>query len=177
MTQSNRGCFPKGVLSTPKPIKKGQHLSPDTEFKKGIVPKNKLPVGSETIRQQTGDSPRAWVKVAEPNVWMPRAVHVWLSNGGTIGDGFVIHHRNEDTLDDRIENLECVKRSRHAEIHRTKISGGIKGKKLPCKNVRCGRCNQEFQGKKEGSFCHDCQEETRRESRRSYKKRLRSTTG
>lgn len=40
------GRFEKGY-SPPNPIKKGEHLSVETEFKKGDVPKNWVPIGTE----------------------------------------------------------------------------------------------------------------------------------
>lgn len=34
----------------------------------------------------------------------------------------IVHHRNEDTTDDRPENLEITTRSAHIEMHRAKLA-------------------------------------------------------
>ena len=166
--------FPKGVMSSPNPIKKGEHRGKATEFKKGIVPKNKLPVGSVTTRIQKGDHPRAWVKVAEPNVWIPRAIYTWTSQGGTIARGFVIHHRNHNSLDDSIENLECIKRATHANHHQPALQTAKIGLTLKVRSLPCGKCGKVTMLKKRGSFCHDCAISSRREKHRNYKKWLRA---
>jgi hypothetical protein len=36
----------------------------------------------------------------------------------------IIHHKNEDPSDDRIENLEVVTRAEHMEIHRADLMAG-----------------------------------------------------
>lgn len=156
------------------PIKPGERRGVATEFEKGHIPKNKLPVGSVTIRQHKGDHPRAWIKVSEPNVWMPRAVHVWISSGGTVPKGFVIHHDNEDTLDDRIENLKCIKRGAHRMIHHEKIRLAQTGRTATIKTKTCQTCGIEYSGKPQSQFCEPCRKERTRAKRRDYKKRLRS---
>src|SRR3990167_2408703 len=42
---------------------------------------------------------------------------VWEDAYGPIPEGQVIHHKNHDTLDNRLENLELVGRSEHARYH------------------------------------------------------------
>ena len=79
-----------------------------------------LPVGTVTIRtrwKRNGDK-RAWVKVAEPNVWRPRAVVVWEAAHGPVPNGMVVHHKNRNTLDDSLTNLELESRSAHLVEHR-----------------------------------------------------------
>lgn len=50
---------------------------------------------------------------------------VWEEINGKIPSGYVIHHRNYNKLDNRIENLEIMTRSEHINIHRKEL---IKGK-------------------------------------------------
>ena len=102
-------------------VNKGKQRSPSTQFVSGARPTNLLPVGSVTTRvrhKRRGDT-RAWVKVAEPNVWRERAVVVWESVNGPRPRGLVIHHINGDPLDDRPENLVALTRAEHVAVHAT----------------------------------------------------------
>lgn len=100
--------------------KKGIRLSPKTEFKKGCESNRKLPIGSITIRQRKNrnEPARAWVKIAEPNVWELRAVNVWKKNNGEIPKGCTIHHIDRNPLNDEIENLQMLSRAEHLAEHR-----------------------------------------------------------
>ena len=49
----------------------------------------------------------------------------WEANNGPIPDGHIVHHRNEDRADYRIENLACMTRSEHTGLHNTVKSGGV----------------------------------------------------
>lgn len=51
---------------------------------------NRLPLGSLRLRRHRDDSLRAWVKVAEPNVWRPRAVVVWELAHGPLPVGHIV---------------------------------------------------------------------------------------
>ena len=42
---------------------------------------------------------------------------VWESNFGTIPDGFQIHHKDGNKLNNNINNLELIKRGEHQKIH------------------------------------------------------------
>lgn len=89
---------------------------PETAFKKGHVPANAEPIGTVSIwRVRLGDQ-RAYVKV-DALTWRRRAVVVWEAHHGPVPPGHVIHHHNEDTLDDRIENLRCLTRAAHVALH------------------------------------------------------------
>lgn len=97
---------------------KGQHLSPQTEFKPGHRGTRTLPVGSVTVRTHKDDSPRAWVKIAEPNVWKLRAVVVWEVTHGPLPEGHLVHHRDRDSMNDDPTNLQAMTRPQHLEEHR-----------------------------------------------------------
>lgn len=98
--------------------KKGIHLSPKTEWKKGCESNRKLPLGSVTIRHRKREKhPRAWVKISEPNVWRERAKVVWEAVHGPIPRGMVIHHRDRDPLNDELANLQMMTRREHALEH------------------------------------------------------------
>lgn len=85
-----------------------------------MLPHNHMPIGTVRIRtrhKRRGEK-RAFVKVAEPNTWVLRARHVWETANGPIPEGMGIHHKNEDKLDDRLENLELVSKAEHLAEHR-----------------------------------------------------------
>lgn len=97
---------------------KGINLSPDTQFKPGCESNRKLPLGSVTVRHRKREKhPRAWVKIAEPNVWRERARVVYEKKNGPVPRGFVIHHIDRDPLNDRPENLVAMSRRDHALEH------------------------------------------------------------
>uniref|UniRef100_A0A6M3XHJ2 Putative homing endonuclease n=1 Tax=viral metagenome TaxID=1070528 RepID=A0A6M3XHJ2_9ZZZZ len=158
-------------------IQKGERISPATEFKKGIIPQNKLPIGSETVRTHKGDYPRIWIKVKEPNVWIMKSVYLWLSAGYEIPQGCVIHHLNKIALDDRLENLCLLTRAAHRLIHDDELKNGkIPGKPLPTKTIICSKCSIKYKGQiqRVKSYCQQCAKERHREKDRAYKKRLHS---
>lgn len=97
---------------------KGLHHSPATQFKKGIIPQNKLPVGSVTLRTFKRGTPRYFVKVAEPNVWLEQAIVVWERENGSVPDGYVVHHKDRNSMNDDPSNLEALTRQEHIDVHR-----------------------------------------------------------
>lgn len=117
-------CAAKGTRNL-KPPAKGSRRNVATEFKPGTIPANRLPVGSVTVRHRVGrqDGPRAWVKIADPNVWRPRAVVEWEKAHGPLKRGQVVHHKNRDTLDDSLGNLEAIDRAKHLHEHRPEFEG------------------------------------------------------
>ena len=42
---------------------------------------------------------------------------IWVSHYGTIPEGYVVHHKNGDKKDNRIENLQCVSIKEHGKLH------------------------------------------------------------
>ena len=116
----NAGTFRRGQ----EPWNKGEvglHLSPASEFKKGREASNRVPVGTVRVRQRRNrnEGPRAFVKVAEPNVWRLRAVLAWEAENGPVPSGLVIHHRDHDSLNDVPSNLAALTRSEHIAEHRS----------------------------------------------------------
>ena len=112
--------FKNGHIPWNKGIK-GIHLSEDTEFKKGRKPNFCFPVGTIRIRKEKG-KPRNFIKIAEPNKWKYYAVFLWEQANGKIPKGYVIHHINKNRLDDRLDNLVCLTRSEHINLHRKDLS-------------------------------------------------------
>lgn len=65
---------------------------------------------------------RAFIKVAEPSVWKPLALHVVESHGIAVPKGFGIHHVDGNPLNDTIENLRVVSMAEHLKIHRPEFA-------------------------------------------------------
>lgn len=51
---------------------------------------------------------------------------IWECQVGPIPPGYVIHHRNEDTNDNRVENLECITPTEHNRRHRARDMENLK---------------------------------------------------
>ena len=51
--------------------------------------------------------------------YVSKGVHsvIWETANGEIPDGYVVHHRNENKSDNRLENLQLVSRAEHMTIH------------------------------------------------------------
>lgn len=59
-------------------------------------------------------------------VYTKKTYHRYLMEqhlGRTLGNDEIIHHKNHDKLDNRIENLEIVTRSYHMGLHYNEIQG------------------------------------------------------
>ena len=128
-TEARKGVSPSGGFRTGhSPWNRGAtgiHLSPSTEFKKGQPAINRAPVGTVKIRRRysRSEGPRAWVKVAERNVWELRARQVWSSVHGPISKGMIVHHLDGDQLNDTLGNLALVDRAAHAGEHGRRRGG------------------------------------------------------
>ncbi len=104
----NAGNFKPGVASWRKG-KKGFSYegSKVTQFKKGQTPSTTKPVGIITLRVDSDDRIRVMYKLSEKK-WIPYAHHVFSQWYGEVPKGKVIVHRNNNHLDFRLENLECI---------------------------------------------------------------------
>lgn len=100
---------------------KGTHLSPKSEFKKGRASDSRAEIGDVRERKCKGGHQRAFVKVSEPSGWRERAKVVWEQHNGPIPKGYVIHHKDRDTLNDKVENLEALTRADHINEHRSEL--------------------------------------------------------
>ncbi len=116
----------------PTQIKRGQHLSPSTEFKKG----RKAPHGKDhpswkggkitffgyrmvihpTLRYKNGNSKYVFEHRLVMEQYIGRPLEPWET----------IHHKNRNKLDNRIENLDILIRKTHFS------------------NIRCPHCLKNF---------------------------------
>ena len=107
----------------------------------------------------------------EPYLWMGRymvfngkMVHrnVFESHNGVIPRGFLVHHRNGDTLDNQIENLELMTQAEHCKLHTPRL-GYRAPNPIIC--TACGepRTEREMVGNPHRRKCNKCRGEEYRE--------------
>jgi len=156
--------------------KKGERPSIATEFKQGNRPVTALPVGSITTRIDKNGKGRRWIKISEPNKWIPYAQFVWIECGGNIPSGFILHHIDGDTMNDDTGNLSLVTRSLHISIHREDLLASKVGLVLNKKSVVCSRCGSTYMAnaQRRNGLCDECRINSTRESRSRSKKRIRA---
>lgn len=99
------GRFEKGQVPFNKGMK-GIHLSPESEFKKGNIPVNTKPVGTERKRADG----YIWVKIAEPNTWKEKHVLLYESVHGKVEKGHTIIFIDQDPDNITIENIKKIER-------------------------------------------------------------------
>ena len=111
----NKTSFKKGIV----PWNKGTAgiMKPNSgSFKKGQKSLKKMPVGS-IVKRKAKNVFRQFIKIEEPNKWLEYAKFVWIEHNGTIPTGFLIHHIDENPMNDSIDNLTVLTRKGHFEIH------------------------------------------------------------
>ena len=84
-----------------------------TQYKKGHLPSNHKPVGSEYLKKDG----YIWVKVAEPRFWKTKHRLVYEQHYGKLKTSEAVIFLNGDTTDCRIENLMKVTRSELVRIN------------------------------------------------------------
>lgn len=114
-----KGCTSEKAIATRyqkghASANKGQKISPElyerlkpTMFKKGSIPHNKKPIGTEVIN----DDGYIMVKVAEPNRWRLKHRIIWEQVKGAIPKGFNVQFKNHNPQDCRIENLYLISKA------------------------------------------------------------------
>ena len=90
---------------------KGKKMPPEiyakvqgTMFKKGQMPVNHRPVGSERVNVDGYIE----IKVAEPCTWRAKHRVVWEQAHGAIPKGYKVQFKNKNPLDCRLENLYLI---------------------------------------------------------------------
>lgn len=133
-------------------IKKGQHLSPATEFKKGEVSREKNPFWKGGRRKTTN----GYIMINVPN--HPRSYrnevyeHIVVAEkkiGRYLNKGETVHHINRIRDDNRQENLMVFKNSSdHMKIHTLSTWSR--------KHNKCQRCHTEDRRHEAKGYCERC---------------------
>lgn len=109
---------------------------------------------------------------------------IWETQNGPIPEGFHIHHKDEDKLNNHIDNLECLSHSDHLRLHmkqnseklhqwhkspKGRASLGKKSKQLwkdrKIHKISCLQCGREFEAKQvdRAKYCdNNCEQAARR---------------
>lgn len=119
--------FKKGVIAWNKGTK-GVMKENSGSFKKGRESEDRRRIGTMVIRKGKSGNERVWVKVADNRNsydWELRAVVRWRKVHGPIPEGMIIHHKDRNTLNDDITNLELLTRAEHMLEHKVEVM--IKG--------------------------------------------------
>lgn len=142
--------FQKGIV----PWNKGTHFcaggrSAETRFKKGQIrgaaARRYRPVGTITVRH---DSPpkrlkgrkrkdrnqpwgkqRRWIKFKDSGppqyCWIPYARYIWQQKHGPVPKGFFVVHKDDDQMNDVIENLTLVDHGGHLLLQQKRDPGHV----------------------------------------------------
>ena len=124
LNTGRKGCFPKGHV----PQNKGKKMPPDvyekckgTMFKKGNIPPNHRPVGSERLSKDGYIE----IKIAEPNKWQLKHRYIWEQVNGEIPAGHIVVFRDNDRTNVVMSNLMLITRKDNAIINHMGLSGTI----------------------------------------------------
>lgn len=115
-----KGQFKKGNTPWNKG-KKGIHLSPETEFKKGQRAGDKNNTWKGGVQKPKNDCVYLYDGVGKRKR-RPRAIYE--EHFGKLPSNYVIFHKNGDKNDDRIENLEAITRAELLKIN-TRLKDGF----------------------------------------------------
>jgi hypothetical protein len=96
--------------------------SAETRFKKGHVPVNKRPVGSESMVKHG----YVRIKVEKPNTWKLKHRVVWEEHHGPLPEGHVVTFIDQDRENFDIKNLRLISKAQNAQLNIKNIRGGTK---------------------------------------------------
>ena len=96
---------------------KGKHYQAggrcvETQFKKGHIPANWKPVGSERVNVDG----YVEIKIREPNKWTLKHRHVWQQHYGDIPKGNMIVFKDGNRLNTDIDNLMMISNGLNARL-------------------------------------------------------------
>jgi hypothetical protein len=106
-----KGMFRKGQ----EPPNKGKKMSPElyekvkhTFFQKNHIPSNALPEGSEVERKDKSGRSYWMIKIPGNRKLIHKHVWIWQTQYGKVPKSHNIIFKNGNSLDCRLENLECI---------------------------------------------------------------------
>lgn len=110
------GHFKKGHVPFNKG-KKGLGGWGPTQFKKGNIPHNYVPVGSERVNSED----YVLIKVANPNKWKFKHRLIWEEHNGPIPEGHAVIFGDRNNRNFDINNLILVSNDQLLALNRNKL--------------------------------------------------------
>lgn len=110
-----------------EPYNKGKKImahpnSVKTQFKKGGVSINHLPVGTITIRDGKSQGKVKYIKVAEPNKWALLNRYVWeQETGENLTNADIIAFKDGNPMNCEFDNLCKISQKQNAVINKNKL--------------------------------------------------------
>src|SRR5699024_6467483 len=86
-------------------------------FKKGVIPPNTAPVGTEVIV----DEGYKETKIAEPNVWKRNHIILWEKENGKVPENYVVVFLDQNKSNITIENLAMIHRRELSMMNKYKL--------------------------------------------------------
>lgn len=127
-------------------------------------------VGDITLRTDKNGKMRHWIKIGDPNQWELLSVYAYKKFYGDVQHGYVVHHKDKDSLNDSIDNLQAVTRGEHRNIHHDDLSSRPKifrEKTGICSD--CGAvCRYRKAYRKDVVFCRPCAKRREDASKKTY---------
>ncbi len=105
--------------------KKGQYPKgcEKSWYRKGNVPMNAVPVGTERVRPCSG---YVWIKIAEPNRWRMKHLVIWEEANGKVPSGMKLIFLDNDRTNVSLENLALVDNDILLEMNRSDLRTSVK---------------------------------------------------
>ena len=115
ISSTRTGRFEKGIIPWNKGISfQAGGRSAETRFKKGNIPHNHRPVGSERI---TKDG-YVEIKVAEPDKWELKHRVVWEEHHGEVPKDHIVTFIDLDRTNCNIDNLKMISMAQNAVLNK-----------------------------------------------------------
>lgn len=91
--------------------------SVETRFKKGNIPTNYRPIGSERIDKQG----YTFIKIADPNIWKAKHIIIYENEYGPIPKGHVVIFADGDKTNIKLDNLILISKRELLVMNRDKL--------------------------------------------------------
>jgi len=111
------GCFQPGAVPYNKGKKFPNAKKNAGQFKKGRLPHNHKPIGTERVN---GDG-YIDIKIADPNKWKGKHQIIWEEVNGPIPKGYAVIFADRDSRNFDIENLICLSKRQLLTMNRNKL--------------------------------------------------------
>jgi uncharacterized protein YggU (UPF0235/DUF167 family) len=111
------GQLKKGHTPWNKGMKGLQMGGKETQFKKGNIPTNYRPVGSERITKNDIIE----IKIADPNEWRSKHVHIWEKANGPVPKSHVVIFGDGNRRNFDLNNLILVSRVQLARLNQNHL--------------------------------------------------------